>query len=652
MLSRLMIIATCLSASPALADLAGQEKDNYYASGKAQADTQIAAERAACDNAKRELISYVFGLSTKVNSNFVQTLDKVHLTQTVDVNSDWLSLKGLQQTLSSTTDEKGMLISECRILYSLAEAKLEKNRIEKARALLEREKLNRASFENSDPVNFGRLTVRSNAPKTKVFLDGVHWGWAPLEVDRVPVGEHQISLSADGYITEAMGIDLKIGEAKIVFVAMKKNLAKLQLLNLPARSTVWINGLMSSASRYDLDPGEVIIRVEAPYYMPYQDALTLAAGANLEHSIHMVAKLVPVSFVSKGEKADVFINGASIGKTPISKDLVLGDYSVDFMTAVGIIHKTNLTVTPGAKLSVVAPPAPKSSSASARFSPVVLYKDSSLSVRKDYASFRAIPAFSSGSATSFSIELMEPKEGFIYVNGKLAGKRSIVVDDVDSFTTIKIEAPGYYPSTLALNPDNVEQGSSLNSHQLIWLARGSSNDFKAFLLRKRPQLDSDEIAVAIGLGDHYSLTKGRIVGFYAQFLPKPSFFSVEPPTKIQNISPSASGGPAVIINVPDAADKAALSGQVTEILLSDPKSYVSASEVFLGSSGNVLPRTIFIGHAYFFPAIDRSSGGLSSCGSWGMQVCSSHTFGAPFAVKKLRVGNVDVSLENAKRYSH
>ncbi|MCX6131898.1 MAG: PEGA domain-containing protein, partial [Proteobacteria bacterium] len=381
MFSRLMIIATCLSASPALADLAGQEKDNYYASGQAQADTQIAAERAACDNAKRELISYVFGLSTKVNSNFVQTLDKVHLTQTVDVNSDWLSLKGLQQTLSSTTDEKGMLISECRILYSLAEAKLEKSRIDKARALLEREKLNRASFENSDPVNFGRLTVRSNAPKTKVFLDGVHWGWAPLEVDRVPVGEHQVSLSADGYVTDAMGIDLKIGEAKVVFVAMKKNLAKLQLLNLPARSTVWINGLKSSASRYDLDPGEVIIRVEAPYYMPYQDALTLAAGANLEHSIHMVAKPIPVSFVSKGEKADVFINGASIGKTPISKDLVLGDYSVDFMTAAGIIHKTNLTVTPGAKLSVVAPPAPKSSSASARLSPVVLYKDSSLSVR-------------------------------------------------------------------------------------------------------------------------------------------------------------------------------------------------------------------------------------------------------------------------------
>ncbi len=638
---------------PALADIAGQDGSNYYATGKSEAASQVTSEADSCASAKRELIAYIFGLTTKVNSNVVQTLDKTQLTQTINVNSDWLHLKGISQEVK-TLPSGNKFVSECTILYPVAEANREKARIEKARAVLASGKLHRATFENADPVNFGRLTIRSNAPKSKVFLDSVFWGNTPLEIDRVSIGEHSLSVSADNFVTGNQVVSINIGDSKEVFVTLKRNWARLELLGLPPKATVWLNGMRAGSTAENLEPGEVIIRIEAPLYKPIQDSLKLAAGANLQHSIKMLPKPVSVAFTSKGEQAQVYLNGENIGNTPITKNIEVGQYAADFMTSRGLIYSQSFTLNPSESFSVTAPKQEKTSTVSAKFAAVVLYKDSSLTVRKDYSSFRKIPPLSADvKQVGLSIEFVEPKNGFIYVNDKLAGSKAVVIDDLTEDVTIRFEAPGYYSDEQKFSKFLYAAEGDYGS--IVRMKYRGVNDYKIFMFRKRSQTGGAIATVARAAHAFNSDSFIRnIVGYYDDLLFHGSYEDV----KLADIRLSFI--PALIVKVDDPADRDQFNGLVTEILLSDSKYVIKASDIFGGSrttsenmsakNGYLSGRTLFFGDSFHFPLINRASGGSYVCG-W--KTCSNRSGGAPFATVKVKVsGDGESDVTNAKRYSH
>ncbi len=622
------------------ADTAGQNGDVFYSTGQAQSDRKLAAEKEACDSAKRELIGYIFGLSTKVMSNVIQVQDMTNITQSIDADSDWLHLISLKQNVISEF-KQDQYIATCHLQYPVPEANKEKKRIERARNLLDKQKLNRANFEHTDPVRFGRLTVRSNVSKAKVFLDGVFWGSTPLEIDRVPLGKHQLITSAEAYVSDSQEITMDLGENKQIFITLTKNFASLEIMDLPPGAKLWINGIKVPSGQTHPEPGDVIIRAEAPFYHPYQDRISINPGARLQHSISMTAKAVPVSFISKGEKADVYVNGTKHGSTPLIKEFPVGSYTVDFMTSAGILYSQSLMVVPGGKVTVTAPAPKKTQTTHAHFSSVVLYKDASLSVRKNYSSFREIPNFS-GKTASVSFEMMEPKNAFIYVNGTLAGKHAIVIDDVALGTVIKVESAGYYSSEFQIRTVGEEFTSTLDQ-QILKVYGGIENNYKIFMFRKMPQFDKHGVTLAIGKraqGTSYNLSSGEVVGIF-QDLDKAKELSIwsDASANIIYLDASTNTVPALAIQTDFKSVNDALDGQVTDIQLSDPDAGINANQIFPGSSSNLSSRTIFVGHAYFLPTIDRSHHG------------SSITFGAPFAVKKLELQSKNTDVANAKRYS-
>ena len=482
--STVLIILVPLMA--AAESLTGLSNGSYYATSIADGDTEIISQREACALAKKELIGYVFGLNTKVTSNVVQTLNEVQLTNKITLDSDKIQLKGVNTNVKSQPQD-GRFASTCTMTYPESEAKLELARLAKIRQNLDRDKLHRATYENTDPVRFGRVVVKSNATKSKVFIDDTFWGHAPIEVDRVPLGNHRLSVSADNYVTHIQDFKIELGQVQNLAVTMRRNLATLNLNNLPANSILWIDGIKQPGyGNLSFEPGIKTIRVEAPFYYPYQDKLELTAGAVLNHRAVLIPKKVSIGFISKNQKTDVYVNGAKIGSTPLQKELDVGSYQVDFMGPSGVIHSQAIVVTPSKGFTVEAVGKPVVTQAP-KFQNVMLYKDSGLSVVKGYGSLKQIPQFYKGRTTQSIFELAAPTEGFIFVNGRLAGKKIVVIDDLEGPVSIKVEAPNYHsdevkffavsPKKAVPNAANCPSGSPDSSVGITYRVSGKEQTY-------------------------------------------------------------------------------------------------------------------------------------------------------------------------------
>lgn len=438
------LAAILVSTVNASADVtAGKSGGFYFANGQAQSPNEIQAKDESCSRAKRDLIGYIFGLNTKVNSNVVVTNDKYDLTERVQVNSNWLQLKALN--MSVTAQKSGdEYLATCIVKYAEADADKELQRIKKTQQVLAEKKLNRVSFENSLGPDVGKITVITQPPQAKIFVDSTFVGYSPVEINQVPVGTHDLSAQRDGFKTVTSSVKVGLGEDRRLNLDFTKNYSSLEVHGLPAGANLWIDGQQSDGHKVlNLAPGRKVVRAEAAGYLPYQDVINVGEGVQLRHDIHLTPKPVAVSFVSQGEPASVYVNGKDIGKTPLSRELAVGSYSVDFLTSQGVIDQQAVTVSVGTPLKVVGKPVVTKTTAP-KMSPVMVYKDQTLSVGKGFQSEKSVPQIYSRESQMIGVNFAHPTEGFLYVNGRLAGKQIVQIDNIDGELKVKAEAPGYY----------------------------------------------------------------------------------------------------------------------------------------------------------------------------------------------------------------
>ena len=432
------------SALIARADVtAGKSGGFYFANGQAQSPNEVQAKDESCSRAKKDLIGYIFGLNTKVNSNVVMTNDKYDLTERVQVNSDWLQLKALKVmvTAQKTGNE---YLATCIVQYAEAEADKELRRIKKSQQVLAEKKLNRVSFENSLGPDVGKITVVTQPPQAKVFIDSTFVGYSPVEVNQVPIGSHDLSVQRDGFKTITSSVRVGLGEDKRLSLDFTKNYSNLEVRGLPPGAKLWIDGIQSDGYKISgLTAGRKIIRAEAVGYFSYQDTINIGEGAQLVHDIHLNPRPVAVSFVSQGEPASVYVNGKDVGRTPLSRELAVGSYSVDFLTSQGVVDQQVVTVSVGSPVKVIGKPVATKTTAP-KMSPIMVYKDPTLTVGKGFQTKDLTPRIYSRESQMIGVDLAHPAEGFIFVNGRLAGKQTVQIDNIDGELKVKVEAPGYY----------------------------------------------------------------------------------------------------------------------------------------------------------------------------------------------------------------
>jgi PEGA domain len=119
------------------------------------------------------------------------------------------------------------------------------------------------------PIADGRLTVDTDPPGAKVFIDGVDRGVTPLSVSLKP-GTHGLELRGDG-TPRLMPIMMPAGGQLSQYIELPKTSAtfgQLQVRTEPAGARVSVDGLPRGTSPVtvaDLTPGEHAVQLESDY---------------------------------------------------------------------------------------------------------------------------------------------------------------------------------------------------------------------------------------------------------------------------------------------------------------------------------------------------------------------------------------------------
>lgn len=210
------------------------QSENYIAHGYSDKSSKELAKLEACNLAKKELISYVFGAAFQINQNMIRSLGVMDYSQDFSINTGEIVLRAAMTETNLSDD-----VTKCTITYPTQEANIEKERLKSS------QNNNSIRFtEIGDPNNIkgGVLEIVTIPDETDVFIDNVRWGTTPLRLNgKLNVGTHTIRLDNPNY---------KIVEEKVVIGNASKNrverilkraTGKVKIISDPEGATVKIN---------------------------------------------------------------------------------------------------------------------------------------------------------------------------------------------------------------------------------------------------------------------------------------------------------------------------------------------------------------------------------------------------------------------------
>jgi hypothetical protein len=179
-----------------------------------------------------------------------------------------------------------------------------------------------------------------NVEGAKLSIDGLVVGVAPI-VKIVAAGRHLIELEKPGFEKYSQWIEVKANERTTISPTLKTSgsgasaTAVLRVLSNTANARAWLDGVDLGpvpVDIKDIKPGEHILQVKAPGFRTKEERVALVAGQNrvvkLDLESDAAASTGKLKVVSTVPNADVFVDGALVGKVPAEKSVAAGEHFV------------------------------------------------------------------------------------------------------------------------------------------------------------------------------------------------------------------------------------------------------------------------------------------------------------------------------------
>jgi hypothetical protein len=193
-------------------------------------------------------------------------------------------------------------------------------------------------------VTTGTLSVSSSPSGAAVYVDGSYRGVTSTSVGNLVPGTHSVQLILAGYQDWTGTVSIAAGSTTYLnptlTVDQQPAYATVSITSYPPGANVYSNGVyigQTSAGRplvfTQVNPGTYSLLITKSGYQDYTGTQTVAAGQNY----NIAATLNPVknpttggiSVISSPSQAEVFLNNAFRGLTPITLDsLAPGSYTV------------------------------------------------------------------------------------------------------------------------------------------------------------------------------------------------------------------------------------------------------------------------------------------------------------------------------------
>jgi hypothetical protein len=187
----------------------------------------------------------------------------------------------------------------------------------------------------------GSIVVDADVPDAEVWLDGnKSAGTTPLFLTDVIEGLHVVEVRKEPAVPWKQTVQVVAGQQAKVRAELKATLGGqggvVRVLSNVAGAEVFLDGTPMGKVPVDIKDvktGEHILEIKAPGYQPHEERVTLNAGQSLIVKADLNAEAGTgekgtLKVVSPVPDADVYIDGAGIGKVPQEKEVARGEHFV------------------------------------------------------------------------------------------------------------------------------------------------------------------------------------------------------------------------------------------------------------------------------------------------------------------------------------
>lgn len=186
--------------------------------------------------------------------------------------------------------------------------------------------------------DFAALVIDSTPEGATVTLNGANRGVTPLTIERIPTGDSELSVAAQGYHAYKESVKLSAGDRQHIVATLTPVPAKLRLVSIPAGARIYVNNQFRGEAPVelaDLTPAAYRVRAEMPAYDPMLRTVTLKRGADSVEEFRLRRNCGIVEVTTEPAGVHVFIDGKKRGTSqakPDETDKVSDILSIDLVS--------------------------------------------------------------------------------------------------------------------------------------------------------------------------------------------------------------------------------------------------------------------------------------------------------------------------------
>lgn len=162
------------------------------------------------------------------------------------------------------------------------------------------------------------LRVESTPAGADVSLNGVPRGQTPLVLERIPDGDSEVEVRAEGYAPFRQSIRLAAGDDEKLAIALTPLPGTLQVVSMPEGARVYVDNQYRGDTPFtlaELAPGNYRVRVELAAHDPMARDVTVGRAANLVEEFRLVPNCGALRVVTAPAGVAVLVDGKLRGET-------------------------------------------------------------------------------------------------------------------------------------------------------------------------------------------------------------------------------------------------------------------------------------------------------------------------------------------------
>jgi len=162
------------------------------------------------------------------------------------------------------------------------------------------------------------LRVETEPAGATIMLNGVPRGAAPVVIERIPDGDSEIEIRAEGYAVFKQDIRLAAGDDERLAVTLTPLPGTLKVVSIPEGARVYLNNQLRGETPFtmaEMTPGEYRVRVELTAYDPMARTVTIGRAADVVEEFRLVANCGELRVVTAPAGVSVIIDGKLRGET-------------------------------------------------------------------------------------------------------------------------------------------------------------------------------------------------------------------------------------------------------------------------------------------------------------------------------------------------